>query len=65
METLKLIIQFIFILSLVIAFAFLARLNNSLKLERRFNKYTVDALKDKNKPFFTIIYNIYLNIRDN
>ena len=65
METLKLIIQFIFILSLVIAFAFLARLNNSLKLERRFNKYTVDSLKDKNKPFFTIIYNIYLNIRDN
>lgn len=65
MEEIKLVIRIGLILSLLVAMIFLVRLNNALKLERRFNKYTVEPLNNNSKPFFEILYQVYVRIRNN
>jgi len=59
-----LIIQFGIIIVLLFFVIYIIRFNLSLRLSRRINKYSIDALKNNQVSLFDGIFVIYIKIRD-
>ena len=56
------IIQTIIMVILAFIIFYLIIYNNSLKLERRISKYSIDSIKDDTVSLFDYIYNKYLKL---